>query len=127
MGKNDMYDLMDAVAPDISAEGLMLAGMQGLIAAEIAVKRHEKGMSQKDFAEYMEVSQGLVSRWEKGDCNFTLETLIKIASKLEIPLQCPFALSRPQYYHTDGNITQFPSQWTSKVYNADSEFELQEM
>ena len=127
MDKNDLYELLDAVSSDIPAEDLMLSGLQGLISAEISVRRHKKGMSQKDFAEYMGVSQGLVSRWEKGDCNYTLETLIKIASKLDIPMQCPFALSKPQFYHTDGNITQFPSQWTSKVYNADSEFELQEM
>lgn len=34
----------------------------------------------------MNVSQGMVSRWENGDCNFTLSTLCYICDKLSLIL-----------------------------------------
>jgi len=46
-------------------------------------------MNRKQFAEFMGVSQGLVSRWERGETNFTLETLVNIASKLGLEMQSP--------------------------------------
>ena len=112
-----LEDLLRAISADMSAEDLLLAGLQGAIAAEIAIKRHEKGLSQKDFAALMGVSQGLVSRWEKGECNFTLETLIKIASKLDIQVQCPFVTKVPTRYSssTDNIVELYPdrSSWES--------------
>ncbi len=55
-----------------------------LIAFEICAKRHDMGMNQKEFAKYMNVSQVMVSKWESGDYNFTLDTLNEICYKLRI-------------------------------------------
>lgn len=43
-------------------------------------------MTQKEFADHMCVSQGMVSKWESGDYNFTIRTLADIAEKLDMDL-----------------------------------------
>lgn len=53
-----------------------------IIAAKIEMKRNELGMNQKEFAKMMNVSQGMVSKWESGEYNFTVTTLKEICEKL---------------------------------------------
>lgn len=79
-----------AIGENMSAEEMMLLSLQGTIAAEVEMKRAELRMNQKQFAQYMGVTQATVSKWESGDTNFTLSTLVHLAAKLDLPLQCPF-------------------------------------
>lgn len=57
-----------------------------LIAFEILRALRTKGLSQKDLAEKLNISQQLVSKWLKGNVNFTLETLENIEKTLDIKL-----------------------------------------
>ena len=52
------------------------------ISARLEMKRIDLGMTQKEFAEYMGVSQGMVSKWESREYNFTIATLNDICEKL---------------------------------------------
>ncbi len=70
---------------DIPEHKLNAALIQGAIAAAIINKRHELGLTQKEFAKKYKVSQGMVSKWESADCNFTISSLTELLSKLEIP------------------------------------------
>ncbi len=45
-------------------------------------KRNELKMNQKEFAKHMNVTQALISRWENGDVNFSLDKLNEILNKL---------------------------------------------
>lgn len=58
-----------------------------VISMKIQLKRIELGMSQKDFAKKMHVSQGMVSKWESGEYNFTISSLIEIFDKLNIKFE----------------------------------------
>lgn len=58
-----------------------------LISARIELKRKEMGMGQKEFAKYMGVSQGMVSKWESGEYNFTITTLHDICKKLNLTFE----------------------------------------
>ena len=60
------------------------------ISARIEQKRNEMGMTQQEFAEYMGVSQGMVSKWESRNYNFTLKTLNDICQKLQISISICF-------------------------------------
>lgn len=40
----------------------------------------------KEFAEYMNVSQGMVSKWESREYNFTIRSLNEICEKLHLSL-----------------------------------------
>ncbi|MBQ9461635.1 MAG: helix-turn-helix transcriptional regulator [Clostridia bacterium] len=101
MDRTVMNDLVDALVPEIGAEDLMLASLQAMVSSEITVRRQQLNLTQKDFAKMLNVSQSLVSRWENGDENFTLKTLVDIASKLNITMQSPFKLSpaKAQYFN----------------------------
>ena len=47
-------------------------------------------MTQKEFAKFMGVTQGMVSKWESGDYNFTIESICNILEKLD--LDCNFEI-----------------------------------
>lgn len=125
-------ELFSALSEGFSDEEMTLALLQGFIASEITVRRVKRGMSQAQLAELMGVSQGLVSRWENGETNFTLETLVKIASKLDIEIQCPFKLEpAPTYHRPACKVIAFPGSergWNSANYKYDDSYtELLEM
>lgn len=115
---NSTNELLTQLSDEFSAEELMLASLQGLIASEITIKRHEAGLSQKDFAKRMGVSQGLVSKWEAGENNYTLSTLVKIAVALNIDMQAPYVLDKPKVYASKGSIIYLngADNWNTEYY-----------
>jgi len=121
----ELSDILAGISDSISDKDFTLATYQGLIAAEITMKRIEKKMNQTEFAKYMGVTQGMVSKWEKGETNFTLGTLTNIATKLDIMMQCPF-VARPTPLYSGGftdtkdNITPFPDKWKVEAYDNSS-------
>lgn len=56
------------------------------ISAQIERGRLEMGMTQQEFAEYMGVTQGMVSKWESREYNFTIKTLNDICQKIDLEL-----------------------------------------
>ena len=57
------------------------------ISAQIEKCRLELEMTQKEFADYMGVSQGMVSKWESRDYNFTIKSLNEICHRLGMSLE----------------------------------------
>lgn len=55
-------------------------------------RRKELGLSQTDLANKLGVSQGIVSRWENGEENLTIETIAKIAVALNMQIQNPLTV-----------------------------------
>ena len=56
------------------------------ISAKIERCRLELGMTQIEFADFMGVTQGMVSKWESREYNFTIKSLNEICQKLDISL-----------------------------------------
>ena len=56
------------------------------ISARIERCRLEMGMTQQEFAKYMGVTQGMVSKWESREYNFTIRTLNDICQKIDLEL-----------------------------------------
>lgn len=81
-----LSDAFAQMAEQLTVSDVTAARLQAKIAAVIAKKRLELGMTQKQFADKMQVSQGMVSKWESEDYNFTIESLAQIAEKLELQL-----------------------------------------
>jgi transcriptional regulator with XRE-family HTH domain len=52
------------------------------ISSKIERRRIEMGMTQKEFADFMGVTQGMVSKWESREYNFTVKTLNDICAKI---------------------------------------------
>lgn len=87
--KSDMSgltDLLNLFENDITISDITASKLLGKVSASIVKKRIELHMTQKEFARYMNVSQGMVSRWEGGNYNFSIRTLAEIAEKLDLEL-----------------------------------------
>ena len=114
-----MNDLLSALSHDMNDEEAVLSVIQSLIASEITIRRIDKHMTQKDFAVMLGVSQSTLSKWESGETNFTLSTLVSIANKLDIEMQSPFVPTPPKVYQGENNnIVSFPaSPWQSSSFS----------
>ena len=109
--KNKMDALVNAFADVLSESEVVTAIQLGKISAVLEISRIEKGMTQKEFAEFMGVSQGMVSKWESEEYNFTVGTLAKICEKLGLELEINM---KPQWssfkVQKDAGFTE----WTGK-------------
>lgn len=117
--KEKEMQFLSALSVNLRDEDLLDATIRGLIAAEISMHRQDMNLSQKDFAKLMGVSQGLVSRWESGETNFTLSTLAAIAIKLNIAMQSPYVPTEVKVFSSgNNNIYQFRpvSCWSTEAY-----------
>ena len=81
-----VQELFSALTSSLPANEIVAAACQSKISFQISKRRVDMGMTQSDFADYMGVSQGTVSKWENGDFNFTIEKLADIACKLDLEL-----------------------------------------
>lgn len=66
---------------------LKIEKAQAIISAKIYTKRTEMGLSQKEFAKLMGVTQRMADRWESGTYDFSVSTLVSICEKLGLPIE----------------------------------------
>lgn len=83
LGLNDLLKLFEN---DITVSDITSSKLLGNISAAIVKRRIDLKMTQNEFAKYVNVSQGMVSKWEGGDYNFSIKTLVNIAEKLDMDL-----------------------------------------
>ena len=64
--------------------GLMVFARTSKAASRLSeqMRRHEMGLNQKQMAELLGVTQGMVSKYESGEYNFTIGTLNEICGKI---------------------------------------------
>lgn len=114
---NNAPDLLAALSDSLTSEQLQLSILQGQIAAEISMRRQALGLSQKELAEKLGVTQSLVSRWERAESNFNLSTIVKISSALGLRLQSPVVPSPVKSYTVGtSNIIKFTPDWKTTAY-----------
>ena len=81
----------------LTPEESIIAKYIAHIAATIQRQRKAKGLTQLELAKMLGVSQVMVSRWENGEENFTVATLVKISSALGLDLYNPIEDSSSQH------------------------------
>ena len=86
MGKNS-DKFIELFADALSESDIVASRELSKIAIMLAKARTDRGMTQKEFAKFMDVSQGMVSKWESEYYNFSIETLAKICEKLNMNLE----------------------------------------
>ena len=66
----------------LSQEEKMEADLLADISIQIHTRRIEMEMTQEEFAKFNNVTQTMVSKWESGEYNFTVQTLAKVFSRI---------------------------------------------
>lgn len=113
VGLNEILQLFES---ELSVADINASKYLGKISAAIVKKRIELNMTQKEFASHMSVSQGMVSKWESGDCNFTVKTLAEIAEKLDLSLYIGL-----KEYKANNKNTTIRSCQSATLYTASEE------
>lgn len=78
----DIYNLMDLLEENLSDAEINSSDILVKASAKISQCRLNLNMNQSEFAEFLGISQGLVSKWESSCYNFTIEKLCDIFDKL---------------------------------------------
>lgn len=86
-------DLFAVFEETVSPTDIVVSRVLSKISSAIVKQRIDLGMTQKQFAEYMGVSQGMVSKWESEDYNFSIKSLAEVAVKLDLDVDV--SLSEP--------------------------------
>jgi len=89
--KNTNYvggaDLLNAFRKYLSDEDVIELALSLKISNAIIRKRKELGLSQLDLANRLGVTQPVVSKWESGDTNFTIRTIVDLFSALNLEFE----------------------------------------
>jgi len=75
-------DLLDSLLSKLEDYEILASDMRYDVCMMIHGYRTKQKMNQSEFAKYMGVTQSMVSKWESGEYNFSLEQLAKICSKV---------------------------------------------
>lgn len=103
--KTTMKDLLAAMTSQLSEEDIAASLVTSKAAYMITNSRIALGHTQKEFANYMGVSQSMVSKWETGDYNFSIETLSRVFYKLGINID----------FHKDEASTRATKAYSSNI------------
>ena len=79
--------LLEAMTESLSVEEIIASAVKADVANQITEWRVAHNMSQQEMADYCEVQQNTISKWENGDLNFTIEEMAEIACKLDLVLE----------------------------------------
>lgn len=82
MSKFEKRGFTDILVDSLNRSDVLEVVLKNTIVSALITARIERSMNQKEFAAFMGVSQAMVSKWEGGDCNFTVESIAKICEKL---------------------------------------------
>lgn len=106
--------LFDAIPP-----GRMHAlKVRGRIASAIAQARRDRNMNQSEFAQFCGVTQPMVSRWESGECNLTLDSWAELSYRLSLPFD---PMQTPPYSYATVGVYNTASSRPANYKTAESE------
>ena len=89
MGKKILTvgEFFEGLREHITVADVLAADAISDVSVAILNKRLEFQMTQKAFAKHLGVSQGMISKWENGDYNFTLRSIAEICEKLDLQMK----------------------------------------
>ena len=84
--KVELQEMLSLFEEYVDVSDIISSKCMSELSSSIAKKRLDLGFSQKQFAEFVHVSQAMVSKWEGGDYNFTIKALAELADHLDMDL-----------------------------------------
>ena len=88
--KGNTKEMYEFVSNYISKSDIYAASVIAKISAFIINYWYKTGMTQKEFAKFMGVTQGMISKWESAEYNFSVESIAQIAEKLGVTVDITF-------------------------------------
>lgn len=85
--KVELYEMLSLFEDCVDISDVISSKCMSDLSSSIVEKRLDLGLTQKQFAEYVHVSQAMVSKWEGGDYNFSIKELAELAERLGMDLQ----------------------------------------
>lgn len=76
--------LLDLFDEYIDEDDIMSSQILSQISTEIVKYRIKNKMTQKKFADFLNISQSMVSKIESEDYNFTIKQLVKLSNKMNL-------------------------------------------
>lgn len=83
---NDNVKQLFNLFSNITSQDVLEAELLAKIAVMISQERINREMTQKEFADFLGVSQTMISKWESSDYNFSIKLLAKVFDKLNKPI-----------------------------------------
>ena len=88
--KGNTKEMYEFISNYISKSDIYAASVISKVSAFIINYRYKTGMTQKEFAKFMGVTQGMISKWESAEYNFSVESIAQIAEKLGVTVDITF-------------------------------------
>lgn len=88
--KGNTKEMYEFISNYISKSDIYAASVIAKVSAFIINYRYKTGMTQKEFAKFMGVTQGMISKWESAEYNFSVESIAQIAEKLGVTVDITF-------------------------------------
>lgn len=85
-----VQDLFELFNDSLNPSDVLHAKLMSQISSAIIKERIKLHMTQSQFADFIDVKQSLISRWEQGTYNFSLRKLSEIAIKLKLDVNLVF-------------------------------------
>lgn len=117
MKTSGLDSLFELLSESLSNAEIKTASVISDISFAISKERIKKNMSQSEFAKFMGVSQGMVSKWESGDYNFTIKSISEIFDKLDLDFDFNIKYDNTEINYD--NVTIMSSSIKSINYNID--------
>lgn len=98
---NANKEMFNYLSSHISKSDIYASKAIAKISMFIFKYRQDLNMTQKDFARMLGVSQGMVSKWESSEYNFTIQNIAQISEKLKVVFDIDFT---PESEYLKGHI-----------------------
>lgn len=112
--KLEKLAIKEDLFPELSSAEKTANKLLAKVAQQIYDRRKHLHMTQKDLSEQLNVSQPMISQWESGECNFSIETLANVFDSLGLTVD--FVFTPIEQFYKDlswnsENITQPGDYW----------------
>ena len=115
--KLEKISMEEDLFPELSSAEKMANKLLAKVAQQIYDRRKQLHMTQKDLADQLRVSQPMVSQWESGECNFSVESLASVFDSLGLSVDFAFTPVEQIYkditWNTDNDL-QLGDYWTAE-------------
>lgn len=113
--------LLDLFDDYVDEDDIISSQILSQISTEIVKYRIKNKMTQKKFADFLNISQSMVSKIESEDYNFTIKQLVKLSNKMNLYFEVVLKNEKPIIKTVNNYI--FINSQKEKIVNNEKSFQ----